>query len=93
MISYTVKSVGQRRVDEEGHNGVGSADASNAALQPASAQQVANDGSREASAAPVVMDETEDVGLDPDGRRSEQACLDIAFEKDADGAMWCAMCR
>ncbi|KAJ3551655.1 hypothetical protein NM688_g4580 [Phlebia brevispora] len=32
-------------------------------------------------------------GLDPDGRRSEAACLAIAFESDAEGKMWCTMCK
>ena len=32
-------------------------------------------------------------GLDADGRRSEEECLSIAFEKDADGKMWCTMCK
>ena len=38
-------------------------------------------------------DVDDEEGLDPDGRRSEEACLAIAFEKDGNGAMWCTMCK
>lgn len=31
--------------------------------------------------------------LDADGRRSETSCLDLAFEEDDDGGMWCLMCK
>lgn len=60
-------------------------------------QTVTSNGNQETAGESMDTDDADDTdaaeGLDPDGRRSEEECLAIAFEQDADGRMWCTMCK